>query len=71
MSTYTYTSSERAQECEGTDYPPCCGRTPFVLTWRRRPFVALECRDPECPNHIGVLGYSDRDARDEWERFRR
>lgn len=70
MSTYTYTSSERAREREGAGYPPCCGRVPLVLTWRRKPFVALKCQNLECPNHAGVLGYSDKDARDAWERFR-
>lgn len=71
MSVITYTSSERAQERPGNDYPPCCGRTPLVLTWpkRHKGLVAIMCQNPACPNHAGVLCYGPNESQERWASF--
>lgn len=69
MSILTYTSSERAVERIGEEYPPCCGRAPMVLTWPKKELTSIICVSPACPNHEGVLCYSG-DAMARWSQVR-
>lgn len=72
MSTFTTASSVRAVNLSADDYPPCCGRTPEVITWTRgmgKGLISVICTNPECPNHAGVLESADA-VRAKWDRFR-
>lgn len=79
MTIVTITSSTRAREREEHDYPPCCGQRPRVFDHRpknRRSYKCsfVECVNPDCPNHGGVLEIvfdNDRPLRDKWEKYRR
>ena len=70
MSIATYTSSELPVETQ-TNYPPCCGHAPVLYVWKKKGLAALLCVSSDCPNHEGVLGYSEQDAAQRWETFRR
>lgn len=70
MAIFIYTSSERASERIGDDYPPCCGKPPLVLTWRRhKDDIVLMCQNPACENRIGVLDHIV-DIRKKWDKYR-